>query len=112
MRNWRTISMVGFGMVARRSNANPVNDATMSDLHMKISYKMRFLQDKGISYESIWECQFDQKYKVNEDLKSIFVASEIVSPLEPSDAFFLGTEPRHLHCLVKPTEKGQSSSVK
>ena len=51
--------------------------------------KMRLIQDKEFSYESIWECQFDQ-CKVNEDLKSMTVASEIVSPLEPRDAFFGG----------------------
>ena len=61
----------------------------MGDLHMKTLDKMRFIQDKGFSYESIWECQFDQ-CKVNEDLKSIIVTSEIVSPLEPRDAFFGG----------------------
>ena len=57
---------------------------------MKTSYKIRFLQDKGLSYESIWECQFDQKCKVNEDIKSMIVASEIVFSLEPRDSFFGG----------------------
>ena len=57
---------------------------------MKTSYKMRFLEDKGFSYESIWECQFDHKCKVNEDLKSMIVASELFLTLEPRDGFLLG----------------------
>jgi hypothetical protein len=36
------------------------------------------------------KCQFDQECKVNEDLKSMIVASEIVSHLEPRDASFGG----------------------
>ena len=70
--------------------------------------KIRFLQDKRFSYERIWECQFDQKCKVNEDLKYMIVASEIVFPLEPRDAF-LAAEPKHLQCLVMPTQKAKSS---
>ena len=62
----------------------------MGDLYMKTLDKMRFIQDKGFSYKSIWKCQFDQECKVSEDLKSMIVASEIASPLEPRDAFFGG----------------------
>lgn len=55
-----------------RNTVNPVNDTTMSDLHMKTLDKMKFLQDKGYTYESIWECQYDHECKVNDDLKCLF----------------------------------------
>ena len=56
---------------------------------MKTYDKMRYLQDKGYTYESIWECQYDQECKGNDDLTFV----EIISPLEPRDAF-LTDEPR------------------
>ncbi|XP_052806406.1 uncharacterized protein LOC128235642 [Mya arenaria] len=73
-----------------RSTMNPVNQMTMGELYDKTLEKKRYLESFGYLYRSIWESDFDQECKENPDMRSYIENLELVTPLEPRDAFYGG----------------------
>lgn len=62
----------------------------MSELHARIIEKKRFIEDNGYTYVCKWECDFKHDMAYNANMKQCVDSLEIVSPLEPREAFFGG----------------------
>lgn len=73
-----------------KTTLNPVNDKNMGELYARTMEKKQFIEQNGYSYVSIWECDFKRDMEKDEDMKEYVDSLEIVSPLEPRDAFFGG----------------------
>ena len=73
-----------------RETINPLNGQTMKDLHDRTVEKEQRLKDQGFKVISIWECQFDKQIKESKDTKEFVDQLNIVTPLEPRDAFYGG----------------------
>ena len=73
-----------------RSTVNPFNQLSMGELHDKTLEKQRYLESLGYVYRFIWESDFDRQIADDASMRSIIEGFEIVSPLEPRDAFFGG----------------------
>ena len=73
-----------------RSTINPVVEISMADLYDKTLEKRRYLESEGFTYRCMWECDFKQQLSENTAIKAFVDALEIVSPLEPRDAFYGG----------------------
>ncbi|XP_052813916.1 uncharacterized protein LOC128240969 [Mya arenaria] len=63
---------------------------SMGELYAKTREKQQFIEENGYTYTSIWECDFKRDMAKNEDMKKYIQSLELVSPLEPRDAFFGG----------------------
>ena len=73
-----------------RSTINPVTQMSMGDLYDKTIEKRKYLEDLGYSYRYIWEADFDKQCHENPAMKSFIDKLELVTPLEPRDAFYGG----------------------
>ena len=73
-----------------RSTVNPVNHQTMGELFDKTLEKKKFLEDQGYTYKSIWESDFDMECQENPHMKAYINQLNIITRLEPCDAFFGG----------------------
>ena len=73
-----------------KSTVNQVSDMSMGDLYARTIEKQQFIEEMGYSYISIWECDFKQDIAKDAKMKHYIQCLEIVSPLEPRDAFFGG----------------------
>ena len=73
-----------------RTTKNPVSDLTMQELYDKTTEKKQFLQSAGYVYKSMWECEFKSELKSNTVMKHYIDTLDIVTPLEPRDAFYGG----------------------
>ncbi|XP_060558044.1 uncharacterized protein LOC132718360 [Ruditapes philippinarum] len=62
----------------------------MSELYTHTLDEQKYLESEGYIYECIWECDFKQKLESNPIMKKYTESLEIVSPLEPRDAFHGG----------------------
>ncbi|XP_053406566.1 uncharacterized protein LOC123556078 [Mercenaria mercenaria] len=73
-----------------RSTVNPVNQLTMGELHDKTIEKQRYLENDGYTYICIWESEFDKQVSNDSNMRSFIESLDIISPLEPRDAFYIG----------------------
>ena len=69
---------------------NNVNGESMEDLHQRTLDKQEYLQREGYRYVCKWECDFDREIKENPLVKEFMESIEMVTPLEPRDAFYGG----------------------
>lgn len=77
---------------------NKVQGMTMGDLYQRTLEKRRYLKSLGYIYLQMWESDFDRAVESTEEMKSFVENLEIISPLEPRDAFYGGrTEAFKLH---------------
>lgn len=77
---------------------NKVQWMTMRDLYQRTLEKRRYLESLGYTYLPMWESDFDCAVESAEEMKSFIENLEIISPLEPRDAFYCGrTEAFKLH---------------
>jgi len=72
-----------------RSTSNPVNDMSMGELYARTMEKKHFVEQIGYRYQCIWECDFKRKLETVQDMKQYVDGLEIVSSLEPRDAFLV-----------------------
>lgn len=61
---------------------------TMGDLYQRTLEKRRYLKSLGYIYLQMWESDFDRAVESTEEMKSFVENLEIISPLEPRDAFY------------------------
>ena len=73
-----------------RSTVNPVNHQTMGELFDRTLEKKKYLEDQGYTYKSIWESDFDMECQENPHMKAYINQLNIITRLEPRDAFFGG----------------------
>jgi hypothetical protein len=73
-----------------QSTINPVTDMSMSELYARTLEKKQFIESEGYSYTALWECEYRKQLQSNETMKKYIDSLEIVTPLEPRDAFFGG----------------------
>ncbi|XP_052815380.1 uncharacterized protein LOC128242318 [Mya arenaria] len=73
-----------------QSTVNPVSEMSMGDLYTRTMEKKQFIEAEGYSYTALWECEFKQQLQVNDTMKKFLDNLEIVTPLEPRDAFYGG----------------------
>lgn len=84
------VSGMAVPSVFSKTTVNPVNDTNMGELYASTMEKMRIIKENGYTYICIWECDFKQELATNLAMKQYIQGLEIVSPLEPRDAFFGG----------------------
>ncbi|WAR10239.1 hypothetical protein MAR_035315, partial [Mya arenaria] len=72
------------------STLHPVSKLTMDDLYQKTLDKQKYLEDRGYVYQSIWESEFEQQMKNNQEMAAFVHDLEHVTQLQPRDAFFGG----------------------
>lgn len=80
----------GYPKCYSQSTVNPVSDMSMGDLYARTMEKKQFIEAEGYSYTTLWECDFKEQLRTNESMKKHIDSLEIVTPLEPRDAFFRG----------------------
>jgi hypothetical protein len=73
-----------------RTTVNPVNQLTLGELFDKTLQKRRYLESQGYIYRSIWESDFDRQCENDSKMKIYVETLDIVTPLEPRDAFYGG----------------------
>ena len=73
-----------------KDTINPVNGLTMAELYQQTLDKLKYLHSKGYMVVTKWECQFEDDMKTSEDIKTFVNNLDIVTPLEPRDAFYGG----------------------
>jgi len=73
-----------------RNTTNPVTDCSMADLYQRTIDKRKYLEENGYKYIYMWECEFDRQCKESRQLQNYIEPLEIVTPLEPRDAFYGG----------------------
>ena len=73
-----------------RETINPLNGQTMKDLYDRTLEKEEMLKKEGFKVISVWECQFDKEINENEEMKQFIGNIDIVTPLDPRDAFYGG----------------------
>lgn len=110
VKKWYLNFMVISGMEIQKlfasSTINPVNKLTMGELYQKTMDKKSYLETNGYLYKSIWESEFDQQLKENEDMASYINSLEHVRPLQPRDAFYGGrTEAFTMYKEATPEER-------
>lgn len=69
---------------------NKVQRMTMGDLYQRTLEKRRYLESLGYTYLQMWESDFDRAVESAEEMKSFIENLEMISPLEPRDAFYGG----------------------
>ena len=85
---------------------NPVSKFTMGELYQKTLDKQRYLEENGYTYISIWESDFDKELSENEHMAAYIRDMELVTPIQPRDAFFGGrTEAYTMYKETSETEK-------
>lgn len=70
-----------------KTTVNPVNGLTMGELYERTLDKKRYLEKEGYTYVCKWEKDFDREVEENSELKAFISEMDIVTPLEPRDAF-------------------------
>ena len=89
-----------------RSTINQVNQMTMGDLYDKTIVKQKYLENLGYNYKCIWESDFDEQLNTDPEMKAYIEQVDIVTPLEPRDAFYGGrTEAFTLYKKASPEEE-------
>ena len=89
-----------------KTSVNPVSDQTMTDLYDKTIEKKLFVESQGYTYECIWECEFKTELLSNSNMRQFINSLEVVTPLEPRDAFYGGrTEAFKLYAEATPEQQ-------
>ena len=89
-----------------KTSVNPVSDQTMADLYDKTIEKKLFVESQGYTYECIWECEFKTELLSNSNMRQFINSLEVVTPLEPRDAFYGGrTEAFKLYAEATPEQQ-------
>lgn len=89
-----------------RQTLNPVCNMSMSELHMRTLEKKKYLELNGFKYVEKWECEFKRELEKSSEMRQYVNSLELVSPLEPRDAFFGGrTEGFQLYETASPTKE-------
>ena len=84
---------------------NPVNHKTMGELYAATMEKKQYLENRGYTYRSIWESDFEKEYQGNPDMIGFIDQLNVISPLEPRDAFYGGrTEAYTMYKEASDTE--------
>ena len=73
-----------------RTTINPVTQLSMEDLYTQTMEKRHYIESNGYSYICIWECQFKKELETDVTMKHYIESLELVTPLEPRDAFYGG----------------------
>lgn len=88
-----------------RDLVNPVNELTMKMLFERTNDKMEYLQSKGYTVITEWECNFRPLLQ-NTQYKDVYETYKSWNPLQPRDAFFGGrTNAIYLHKDIEANEK-------
>lgn len=88
-----------------RSTINPVNRMTMGELFDKTLEKRHYLEDLGYTYRCIWDSDFEQQCKNIPPMKAFVNQLDIVTPVEPRDAFYRGST--EAYTLYKEASTGE-----
>jgi len=81
-------------------------DRTLQEVYECTQEKLGKLQDQGNVVKEMWECEWDNEVKYNQELQQFLLNFEIIDPLQPRHAFFGGrTNAVKLHHTVEPDEK-------
>lgn len=67
---------------------NKVVGMNMGDHYQRTLEKRKYLESLGYTYLQMWESDYDRAIESTEEMKSFIEHLEIVSPLQPRDAFF------------------------
>ena len=59
----------------------------MADLYYQTMEKKLHIEKQGFTYSCKWECEFDKEIRVDINIKRCVESIDIVTPLEPRDAF-------------------------
>lgn len=62
----------------------------MIDVYLCTQEKFQFLRDKGYNVVEMWECQWCKMKEQNNDVKHFVIGLDLVTSLNPCDAFFGG----------------------
>jgi hypothetical protein len=73
-----------------KQTINPVNKSKMTDLYHLAMEKKIHIEKQGYTHSCIWECEFDRNIREDAEIKRFVDSIDIVTPLEPRDAFFGG----------------------
>lgn len=63
---------------------------SMNDLCIRTMEKKQFIEAQGYTYECKWGCDFKRELEKDLVMKQYIQSLDIVTPLEPRDAFFGG----------------------
>ncbi|XP_052779212.1 uncharacterized protein LOC128216636 [Mya arenaria] len=74
----------------KSNTINPVNDMTMGDLYARTLDRQQYIESLGYTYVSKWECDFKKEIQDTPGLQEFIRSVNIVTPLEPRDAFYGG----------------------
>ncbi|XP_052778720.1 uncharacterized protein LOC128216186 [Mya arenaria] len=74
----------------KSNTVNSVNDMTMGDLYARTMDKQQYIESLGYTYVSKWECDFKKEIQDVPGLQEFIKYVNIVTPLEPRDAFYGG----------------------
>ena len=90
----------------RRTSKSKLHpDRTFGELREATKTKEDHLVVAGYSLRVLWECEWEQLVKTNTALQTFLADLNIVSPLEPRDAFFGGrTNAATLHYKVNDSQ--------
>lgn len=81
-----------------RTAVNPVNTKGMDVLHNEVLDREQALSKAGFTPLFVWECDWNTMVAESDDIRNFVESLEMVSPLEPREAFFGGrTEAFTLH---------------
>ena len=88
-----------FRSPAQTSNVNP--DRTFAELREATTTKEEKIVAAGYSLVVMWECEWERMVKTDPQLQTFLADLQLVTPLEPRDAFFGGrTNAATLHAEV------------
>jgi hypothetical protein len=87
---------------------NPVNQTTMGELYQRTMKKKKFIEEQGYTYRLMWESEFDRLTREDVLLKTFLEGLDIVTPLQPRDAFYGGRT--EAFTLFKEASEGEDIS--
>ena len=88
----------------RKHNCHP--DRTILEIYEATQRKIQMLQQAGYTVIEMWECEFLKAKGTEDTLQEFLQSFELVSPLNPRDAFFGGRA--NAVCLHAKTEDIES----
>jgi G:T-mismatch repair DNA endonuclease (very short patch repair protein) len=71
----------------KKHTFSTVNKLSMADLYYQTMEKKLHIEKQGFTYSCKWECEFDKEIRVDINIKRCVESIDIVTPLEPRDAF-------------------------
>jgi G:T-mismatch repair DNA endonuclease (very short patch repair protein) len=71
----------------KKHTFSTVNKLSMADLYYQTMEKKLHIEKQGFTYSCKWECEFDKEIREDINIKRCVESIDIVTPLEPRDAF-------------------------